>query len=76
MGNKLRRRHKTWHSIRVGKKVRTCLMCGRRFKSNGPHNRRCCHCNNLLEHSREGSYYQPPIYSVERGKTVDSLDTG
>lgn len=51
--------------IRSGRKIRSCLMCGKNFKSEGPHNRRCPRCNYILEHAREGTYYEPRIYSLE-----------
>ncbi len=56
------------------RKKRVCLMCGRSFTSEGPHNRRCGRCNYLLDHAREGTYYEPTIYSTERHQLLDSLD--
>lgn len=76
MDNKLQLRPRTRSRIRANRKVRTCLMCGKNFKSVGPHNRRCPRCNCRLEHAREGSYYQPTVYSLERGKIIDFFDTG
>lgn len=60
--------------IKARRKVRSCLMCGRKFKSEGPHNRRCARCNYLLEHAREGTYYQPTVYSLESGRAINPLD--
>ncbi|HLA38242.1 MAG TPA: hypothetical protein VJZ02_07230 [Candidatus Brocadiales bacterium] len=60
--------------IRLHRKTRACLMCGRSFKSEGPHNRRCPRCNYLLDHAREGTYYEPSTYSVEHRQLLDSLD--
>lgn len=75
MDKRLQRKPRTWHSIRLSKKVRTCLMCGKSFRSAGPHNRRCYRCNNLMEHAKESSYYQPTVYSIEGRKAIDFLDT-
>lgn len=61
--------------IKPHRKTRACLMCGRSFKSEGSHNRRCTRCNYLLDHAREGTYYEPVTYSVESRQFVDSLDT-
>jgi tRNA(Ile2) C34 agmatinyltransferase TiaS len=60
---------------RLQRRKRSCLMCGRSFKSEGPHNRRCPRCNYLLDHAREGTYYEPTIYSMESRQFSDSLDT-
>lgn len=60
--------------IKANKIVRSCLMCGRRFRSDGPQNRRCARCNYLLEHAREGTYYEPKVYSSEGGGAVNPLD--
>lgn len=60
----LRTRYKDRHRINIRKKFRACLMCGRTFRSEGPHNRRCSRCNYLLEHAREGTYYEPTSYSI------------
>lgn len=60
----LRTRYKGRYRLEPRKRVRTCLMCGRSFRSNGPHNRRCYQCNYLLEHAREGTYYETTTYSV------------
>lgn len=65
----------TRNRTKLQRKKRTCLMCGRRFKSEGPHNRRCSKCNYLLKHAREGTYNEPLIYSVESRQFLDSLDT-
>ncbi len=54
--------------------VRSCLMCDRKFKSDGPHNRRCSRCNYLLEHAREGTYYETKVYSPASARMVDTLD--
>ncbi|MEE9558757.1 MAG: hypothetical protein V3V94_04650 [Candidatus Brocadiales bacterium] len=53
---------------RPEKKLRSCLMCGRRFKSEGPHNRRCSRCEYILEHAREGTYYEPKVYTPSGGR--------
>jgi tRNA(Ile2) C34 agmatinyltransferase TiaS len=59
---------------RLQRKKRTCLMCGKSFKSEGPHNRRCGRCNYLLDHAREGTYYEPVSYSMEYRSFLDSLE--
>lgn len=74
MDNKLRLRPWTGSRIRANRRVRTCLMCGKDFKSEGPHNRRCPRCNCRLEHTRDSSHYAPTIYSVERIDIIDSFD--
>ena len=56
------------------KGARTCLMCGRRFRSEGPHNRRCSRCNYLIEHAREGTYYDAKVYSMLGSRSSDVLD--
>lgn len=61
--------------IKTNRRVRSCLMCGKKFRSAGPHNRRCPRCSYILEHAREGTYYNPTVYSLEGGRVVDSLDT-
>ncbi len=53
---------------RPEKKLRSCLMCGRKFKSDGPHNRRCSRCDYILEHAREGTYYEPKVYAPSGGR--------
>lgn len=60
--------------FRSRKRVRTCLMCGKEFRSEGPHNRRCARCNYLLEHAREGTYYEPRVYSAMGARGVEVLD--
>lgn len=60
--------------FRSSKGVRACLMCGRVFRSDGPHNRRCPRCNYLLEHAREGTYYEPRVYSAMGARGVEVLD--
>ena len=68
MDNRLQRRTTTRFWTR-SRKIRTCLMCGKGFRSDGPHNRRCARCNHRVATSREGSYYEPSVYSVD--KTAD-----
>ncbi len=60
---------------KLQKRVRICLMCGRSFKSEGPQNRRCPRCNYLLDHAREGTYYEPVTYSTESYLSSESFDT-
>lgn len=73
MNNKLQLQSRTGSRIRANRRVRTCLMCGRGFRSEGPHNRRCPRCNCRFGHAREGSCYAPTVYSVERN-IIDSFD--
>jgi tRNA(Ile2) C34 agmatinyltransferase TiaS len=73
MDNKLQRQSITRFRIKANRRIRTCLMCGRGFRSEGPHNRRCPRCNRRLEQAREGSYYEPSVYSTEGGVAVDSF---
>ena len=40
---------------------RTCLMCGEKFVSRGPHNRRCVLCEKKLEGDVQ-AYYMPPVH--------------
>lgn len=72
MDNRLRRGITATTRIRL-KRIRTCLMCGKGFRSDGPHNRRCSRCNHRVATSREGSYYEPNVYSVD--KTTDLSST-
>ena len=48
------------------KKKRSCLMCGKMFNSNGPHNRRCRACDHLTSHHE---YFQPSSYRSYSKKT-------
>lgn len=72
MNNKLKLRSMASSSIRSNKKVRTCLMCGKDFRSAGSYNRRCPRCDCRLEYAREGSYYELIVYSFAYEKTIDS----
>lgn len=45
-------------------KKRTCLMCGKMFKSNGPFNRRCAKCSRLIEVRNKDSFYVQDEYKV------------
>lgn len=69
MANKLQVRHKISPRVSAYIRVRSCLMCGKTFRSAGPHNRRCGRCSRRMAH--DGScYYEPTIYSfypMERG---------
>lgn len=44
---------------------RSCLMCGKRFISRGPHNRRCQKCNQRIDQAAENTFYMPTVYSNE-----------
>lgn len=45
---------------------RKCLMCRRDFMSEGPHNRRCKPCRNLVNNAEYGGVDEQP-YRVLRG---------
>lgn len=45
-------------------KKRTCLMCGKKFLSKGPHNRRCKKCNQKIAQAGENAFYLPTVYST------------
>lgn len=40
---------------------RSCLMCGKKFASNGYHNRRCPKCNIKLEYAMRMNITREPI---------------
>ena len=61
---------------RAEKKLRSCLMCGRKFKSQGPHNRRCSRCEYILEHAREGTYYEARVYCPTGARARDMQEVG
>ncbi len=65
----------TRSKVKFKRRKRTCLMCGRTFNSQGPYNRRCPRCNYLLDHAREGTYYEPTTYRVEHRQFSDFSDT-
>ena len=46
---------------RPSPKERTCLMCGKKFMSRGPHNRRCGLCEQRLAQDGQADY-MPPVY--------------
>lgn len=50
-----------WTVYRPKSAARTCLMCGKKFDSHGPHNRRCAVCNHKLENEGQ-TYYMPTVY--------------
>lgn len=51
--------------------MRTCLMCGKKFLSRGPHNRRCPVCENKIENGGQ-AYYCPPVHR-HRDKSVTAI---
>lgn len=55
------------------KKKRTCLMCGKMFRSNGPFNRRCPKCQRSVSSGRLGCFNVPSIYRFAYGET-DNID--
>jgi hypothetical protein len=49
------------HQLMNEKAERSCLMCGKKFASRGPHNRRCSKCSSMAEHLGEHIQYKPVI---------------
>ena len=49
---------------------RTCLMCGEKFASRGPHNRRCGVCEHAIQIGVESAYYMPPIHRQNEKRVV------
>ena len=41
--------------------ARTCLMCGKKFMSRGPHNRRCVPCGNKISNNGQ-DHHCLPVY--------------
>jgi tRNA(Ile2) C34 agmatinyltransferase TiaS len=60
-------------NIYADKAVRTCLMCGKRFVSRGPHNRRCQKCNQKIDQAAENTFYMPTVYNNEGGASSDFI---
>ncbi|GAB64243.1 MAG: hypothetical protein DWB56_10835 [Candidatus Jettenia sp.] len=52
-------------NICTDKAERSCLMCGRKFISRGPHNRRCQKCNQRIDQAAENTFYMPTVYTNE-----------
>lgn len=52
---------------------RSCLMCGKRFVSQGSHNRRCPKCTIKLEYSERMSKSREPV--VYRARSSGALST-
>lgn len=50
---------------------RSCLMCGKKFISRGPHNRRCQKCNQKIDQAAENTFYMPTIYNNDGSPTGD-----
>ncbi len=50
-------------NVYTDKAERSCLMCGRKFISRGPHNRRCQKCNQKIDQAAENTFYIPTIYT-------------
>ncbi|MDE1889937.1 MAG: hypothetical protein KGJ87_02555 [Planctomycetota bacterium] len=49
---------------------RNCLMCGKKFVSRGPHNRRCQKCNQKIDQAAENTFYMPMVYNNDGGNTA------
>lgn len=52
-------------NICTDKAERFCLMCGKKFISRGPHNRRCQKCNQRIDQAAENTFYMPTVYTNE-----------
>ncbi len=52
-------------NICTDKAERSCLMCGKKFVSRGPHNRRCQKCNQRIDQAAENTFYMPTVYTNE-----------
>ena len=42
-------------------------MCGKKFISRGPHNRRCQRCNQKIDQAAENTFYMPTVYNNDGG---------
>lgn len=51
------------------KAERGCLMCGKKFTSRGPQNRRCPACDRKIECS-PAAYHMPPVHGVRDHSVV------
>lgn len=52
-------------NVCTDKAERSCLMCGKKFVSRGPHNRRCQKCNQRIDQAAENTFYMPTVYTNE-----------
>lgn len=52
---------------------RSCLMCGKKFVSRGPHNRRCQKCNQKIDQAAENTFYMPTIYTNDNSVSGEFL---
>ncbi len=57
--------------LKKEKKKRSCLMCGKLFNSNGPHNRRCQSCDHQ---ATQHEYFQPQFYRTYSKGTSTLVD--
>ena len=60
-------------NVYADKAERSCLMCGRRFISRGPHNRRCPKCNQKIDQAAENTFYMPTVYTNDGGVTGEFI---
>ncbi|MDN3513401.1 MAG: hypothetical protein NG747_03265 [Candidatus Brocadia sp.] len=58
-------------NVYTDKAERSCLMCGKKFISRGPHNRRCPKCNQKIDQAAENTFYMPTVYSNDGGPAGD-----
>jgi len=59
------------------KMQRSCLMCGKMFKSKGAFNRRCPKCSRVVELGRRDAGNAPPVYRVSSygsDNTISNLE--
>jgi tRNA(Ile2) C34 agmatinyltransferase TiaS len=54
-------------NVYTDKAERACLMCGKKFISRGPHNRRCQKCNQKIDQAAENTFYMPTVYANDGG---------
>ena len=60
-------------NVYADKAERSCLMCGKRFISRGPHNRRCPKCNQKIDQAAENTFYMPTVYTNDGGTSGEFI---
>ena len=60
--------------IKLFKKKRSCLLCGKLFLSDGSFNRRCKSCAKLVVLRRKDYFEDPYMHKVSHGNEVEALD--
>ncbi|MBM4053835.1 MAG: hypothetical protein FJ264_04005 [Planctomycetes bacterium] len=64
-------------NVFIDKAERSCLMCGKKFVSRGPHNRRCPRCNQKIDQAAENTFYMPTVYGNDgavAGETYTAVE--